>query len=483
MKKFLAYLNPVLRLGVRKYSAIFPFTTVLATCILSELFAYGIAKNPNIVGVYIIFVNVAFIIYFSFHDGIIGGFISTTLTILYYFYIIISRHYKGDQFVSGVETTIFLAFLYLVLGTIIGWLKQTIDALIHREADEKRRLQTVVQQLPVGVIITDSKGRIVQTNKQCDAILGVKVPIGFYVGKSNTETTESTPNIYPGNISLAHVITTGRSMVNREYTIQHKSGKKKYLQISATPIHNAAGKIIAAASIITDITQQKEIESRKDDFVNMASHELKTPITSMKIFIDLLMNRVKKNDDEKSMRMLFNIKKQTDKLQGLVNDLLDVSRLQTGKLSFTKEKFNLIHCIQETIEGLQGAANTQKITCSSHSPLQVYADRFRIYQVLTNLITNAMKYSQGKGDIIISASRKDGKAVVSVQDFGIGIAKEQQKKIFDRLYQVTDHRIQTFPGFGMGLYISKEIVKRHKGKIWVESEKNNGATFYFTLPL
>jgi signal transduction histidine kinase len=157
--------------------------------------------------------------------------------------------------------------------------------------------------------------------------------------------------------------------------------------------------------------------------------------------------------------------------------------LQTGKLHFTKEDIRLDELIEETVEQLEGTTKNQSITFSGKNPLTVNADRYRVYQVLNNLITNAAKYSPEGSDITVRLKKIDGKAVVSVSDSGIGISKDQQKKIFDRLYQVVDAEINTFPGLGMGLYISKEIIKRHKGTIWVESEKGKGSTFFFSLPL
>ena len=169
-------------------------------------------------------------------------------------------------------------------------------------------------------------------------------------------------------------------------------------------------------------------------------------------------------------------------MQKLVADLLDVSRLQTGKLLFNKEAFDLDTLLFETIEQLQGTTK-HVIVYKGKEKLLVEGDKFRIYQVLTNLLTNALKYSGESTQIQVRLQKVAGKAVISVKDFGIGIEKDQQKKIFERLYQVMDDTEKTFPGFGMGLYISKEIVKRHKGSIWVESEKGKGSTFYFSIPI
>ncbi|CAN5179057.1 hypothetical protein BH09PAT2_BH09PAT2_00180 [soil metagenome] len=483
-KKLWQYLNPIDRLGNKNYSFLFPLIWTLFNVVLLEVVAYYIFKDPNIVGLPAIFIFIALILYFSFRDGKKGGFITASITILYYFYIIYTRHYAGEQFRSGIETTIVLAFLYFLLAGIIGWLKETIDALIEREANEKRRLQTIIQQLPVGVIITDEKGAVVQAKKQVETILGKKIPIGFVIGSDTIvkSTFDGKPSKPSQNV-LSQTLTTGKAIVGREFALELDDGQIRYVQVSAAPVHNKKNKLIAAASIIADITEQKEVEIRKDDFVNMASHELKTPITSMKLYLDSLMNQVKKYNDEKIMKTLGNIKNQTQRLQTLVEDLLDVSRLQTGKLTFTKEKFRIDLLIEETVEVLQGTAKNQHLIFSKKSPLVVSADKFRMYQVLTNLITNAIKYSGEGKDIIISVYNESSNIVVCIQDFGIGIAKGQQEKIFERLYQVTDATEKTFPGFGMGLYITKEIIDRHEGRIWVESEKGKGSIFYFTLPV
>jgi PAS domain S-box-containing protein len=447
--------------------------------------AYAIAHNPNAIGLAAIFIFIGLILYFSFRDGIRGGLITTIITIAYYFYIIYTRNHSGQQLITSVETTLILGLLYLGLTGIVGWLKQTIDGLIEREADEKKRLQTIVEQLPVGIIITDKDGRIVQANKKLEAIFGVKIPIGYQIGK-DTPLLASRYNNKPAMNShspLLQSLITGRPVIGREFMIERKDGKVVQIQISASPVHNKAGKIIAAASIITDITQQKEEETRKDDFINIASHELKTPITSMKLYVNSLLFRIKETKDSKTSTIVKNIEHQTDRLHELVNDLLDVSRVHTGKLNFTREVFLLNDVLQKVVNDLQMTTRHHKIIYSKTYPLKVYADKFRIEQVLINLITNAIKYSPQNTTITVTLKKNDGKALVSVKDEGLGIIKEQQKKIFDRLYQVTEPKEKTFPGLGIGLYISKQIIKRHKGSIWVESEKAKGSTFFFSLPL
>jgi len=484
MKRVLSFLNPIEHLGDREYSFFFPLLTTLAAIGLLEAWSIYIVRDPNAVGIFAIFIFIALIIYFSFREGIRGGFITASLTIGYYFYIISSRNYTGQQLRSGIETTAILAVLYYFLAYVIGWLKQTIDSLIDKEANEKNRLRSIIQQLPVGVLITDEKGKLVMSNKQVEMILGKKIREGMLAGKNAIASGKRyTKPMAPAQWPLAQTFATGKPITGKEYVIQREDGRRKYVQISASLIHSREGKVIAAASIINDVTQQKELEERKDDFVNMASHELKTPITSMKLYLDAVSTQLKPHNDPKLHKMMKAIKDQTEKLQALVSDLLDVSRLQTGKLTFTKEEFNLDKLMQETINGLKSSTKKQKIVYTRNAPLTVIGDRFRIYQVLSNLITNAVKYSPEGTEILVKMKKEGKRAVVSVQDHGIGIPKEQQKKIFERLYQVTDSKEKSFPGLGMGLYIAKAIVKKHKGDIWVESTEGKGSTFYFSLPL
>lgn len=259
---------------------------------------------------------------------------------------------------------------------------------------------------------------------------------------------------------------------------------KKEIDVSATisPVTDPQGDIIGVSSIVRNISVQKEQEKLKDEFISMASHELKTPITSMKMFLDILSNYLGE-EDSNAQSYVKRIKDQTNKMRDLVNDLLDVSRIGTGKLRFTNEKFQLDEVVDDTIESIRPAAKKHTLVFKNSDSLPVYGDKFRIYQVITNLLNNAIKYSPKGNKVIITAKAIDGEAVVSVQDFGIGIAKGKEEKIFEKLYQVTDTEEKTFPGLGMGLYISKEIIDGHNGKMWVKSIKGKGSTFYFSLKL
>jgi len=230
-----------------------------------------------------------------------------------------------------------------------------------------------------------------------------------------------------------------------------------------------------------DISDRKQLEQRKDEFISIASHELKTPVTSIKLYTEIVQKLV---HDEKSSEYLKHMMTQIDKLNKLVSDLLDLSRMQIGKLEFRKEKVSLERLVKEIVVMIEPTSKKHRIVYECKDPgVLVAGDRDRLGQVVTNLLTNAIKYSPQGGDIIVRVGKRDTNAIVSVQDFGVGIEELDQKKIFNRFYQVASYQGHTFPGLGIGLYISKVIADVHKGELIVKSKPGKGSLFTFILPL
>ena len=226
-----------------------------------------------------------------------------------------------------------------------------------------------------------------------------------------------------------------------------------------------------------------ELMHRKDDFLSIASHELKTPVTSLKAYTQLLQMDAIENADKRRETMLSKMDSQIDKLTALITDLLDTSKMQNGKLVYNKTFFQLDELIKEIVEEIQATSTFHKVTIEKNIALQLHADRERISQVLSNLLSNAIKYCPDCKKIIVKLEKKGEMAICSVRDFGKGIVKAQQDKIFERFYRVTGNNLHTYPGLGLGLFIAREIVERHSGKIWFESEEGKGSTFYFSLPV
>jgi signal transduction histidine kinase len=180
---------------------------------------------------------------------------------------------------------------------------------------------------------------------------------------------------------------------------------------------------------------------------------------------------------------LSTIDKQVSKLTGLITDLLDVTKIETGTLQLNKTIFPINELVRDIAGDLQHTSLTHRIVVEEVNAQQVFADRDRISQVLINYITNAIKYSPKADKIIIAMYATDKDVIVSIKDFGIGIAPKDHSKVFERFYRVQGKQEQTFPGFGIGLFIVQEIISRHNGRTWLESEKDKGSVFYFSLPL
>lgn len=243
-----------------------------------------------------------------------------------------------------------------------------------------------------------------------------------------------------------------------------------------------------ASSVMTEINLrtvaaqlQRELEY-KDAFIGIASHELKTPITSLKAHTQILQKKVAADGNKEVLNCLAKIDNQLSKLNILVSDLLDVTKIERGQLQLEKKTFNLVELTQELIEDIQKISEKHTIIFEENDIVMLRADRERIGQVISNLIANAIKYSPKGDKVIVTITQQVGSIRMSVQDFGVGIEIDSSSKIFERFYRVTGSSEHTFPGLGLGLYISKEIIKRHNGEIWVESIIGRGSTFFFSLP-
>jgi len=234
--------------------------------------------------------------------------------------------------------------------------------------------------------------------------------------------------------------------------------------------------------LLEEIEFRKQAENKKDEFISIASHELKTPLTSVKGYIQLLQRSLVKDNKEMAQSHLEKASIQLEKLNDLIVDLLDISKIESGKMKFNMKGFCADNMVNNAIEMLQQSNPDFKITKLGKTTEIVYGDEIRLEQVVINFITNAIKYAPGTNQVNVTINIKDEKLYVAVKDFGIGISAEQQEKIFDKFYRVEDHS-NRFNGLGIGLYICSEIIKRHAGVIGVNSVPDEGSEFYFIIPI
>jgi signal transduction histidine kinase len=235
--------------------------------------------------------------------------------------------------------------------------------------------------------------------------------------------------------------------------------------------------------LLREQIESRELEAKKNEFISMVVHELKTPLTSLKGYAQLIGKRCTKNGDEHTSQLVKRMDAQINKLNALIHDFQDATRFEAGKLRLCESYFSFDSIVKETIDEIQLINQQQTIQQEGEVSAMVWGDRIRIGQVITNLLTNAMKYAPMSDSIIVKTSADDHDITLCVQDFGPGIPPELQTKIFDPFYRIEASSQKEIAGLGLGLHIAAEIIKRHEGQIWVESEQGKGATFCFTLPL
>jgi len=263
-----------------------------------------------------------------------------------------------------------------------------------------------------------------------------------------------------------------------EFRLRMKNGEYIW-HLARARAYQQGGKTVSWLGTNTNIGTQKSNEQKKDEFLSIASHELKTPLTSIKAF-NQIMQRM--NKAEKLATFLDKSTHHIFRLEKLINDLLDVTRINAGKMVYDIQPFDFREMLLESMESVQLKSEGHEIVLEQADELRFSGDRLRLEQVVNNILSNAVKYSPGATKVLVNATVQGTGVVVSVRDFGIGIAREHIEHLFGRYYRV-DNTAMRFEGLGLGLYISSEIIKRHNGTLWIESTEGEGSTFYFRLPL
>jgi PAS domain S-box-containing protein len=373
---------------------------------------------------------------------------------------------------------------------VIGASKIARDITELKSAEQKQAmLAAIVDSSDDAIVSKDLNGFITSWNHGAEKIFGYKQDevIGKHITIIIPEDRLDEETV------IINKIRNGERVSHFDTIRKAKDGKLINISVTVSPVKDKTGKVIGASKVARDITEKVEIEKQrqlyterlqeinhyKDEFMAMASHELKTPLTVIKANLQIL--EYKMQDDFK-IDFVNKTLNQVNKLSNLITDLLDVSKIQAGKLELKRSNFDLSPFLQEIVEDIQRTTPDHKIILHTNNKhLKARADKDRLEQVVINLLTNAIKYSPGAKEVIIDADIKDKEIVISIKDTGIGIPEDDLDKVFTRFFRVRG-LASTFSGSGIGLYISSEIVKRHGGKMWVKSEIGKGSTFYFTIP-
>ncbi len=355
------------------------------------------------------------------------------------------------------------------------------DITLRKEAEKIQNFQTlkmILESMPQITFSASADGSFTYFNNFFLNYSG----IAFHAALENGWLSVINPDQYGEALKVwKHSLETLENF-NMEFQLKRKSdGMYRWHICRATAIINDAGTVTSWVGAAADIDEQKAKEKAKDEFITIASHELKTPLTSARAYVQLIEHSMQKKNDTD---LIFAKKASAaiDKLNHLVTELLDVSKIQHGKLGLNISSFNFNEMLSGAIESVQIAAQKHTIILTGKIRQKFKGDEERLKQVVVNVLTNAIKYSPAEDTVFVNASEENDTVKIEVKDNGIGISKKNLNKIFDRYYREEDLATH-FKGLGIGLSIAKEIINRHNGKIWAESEPGKGSTFYFTLPV
>ncbi len=348
--------------------------------------------------------------------------------------------------------------------------------------------EAIITSVGDGLIITDKQGKILLMNPAASSMLRRNPK--EVVGRDLIETVQAADingQIIPKeNRPLLTVLRTGQSFTNHAANYYVRSDNTKFpAAITTSPIIFNT-EIIGAIITFRDITHEKEVDRMKTEFISLASHQLRTPLSAIRWFLEMLLSGDAGKLNEEQIKFLKNINDSTIRMIALVNDLLNISRIESGRIIVDPKPTHLGELLNGILQEvkLKYQAKKQKVIVSYHPDLpKINIDPNLIRAVYLNLINNAIKYTPEEGEITIIISKKAGEIITQISDSGCGIPKGEQHRVFQKFFRGSNVARRVLDGTGLGLYLAKAIIKSSSGKLWFESEENKGTTFWFTLPI
>jgi PAS domain S-box-containing protein len=395
---------------------------------------------------------------------------------------------------AGKPTTIYVDFLYQAMkddngkayAIMIVAIDVTSEIVSRKELEsayEQMRLSKEAAQL--GTFDMDLTSGDMEWDERCRSLFGISHTrlVSYerdFIQRLHPEDQERVLTLI--NEILEKRLNDGNYDV--EYrTIDAEDGKIRWVRAKGKVFYDGSGKPLRFIGSVLEITEQKQNEQRKNDFIGMVSHELKTPLTALSAIIQLSKTKIKKHEDTFLTTAMCKAEQQVKRMTSMINGFLNISRLESAKMHMEKTTFEMGALIREVIAEYKWSTSTHVIELSECEHVMIEGDRDKIMSVVSNLISNAIKYAPKNEFIRVSCQVNNGMIQVSVADKGMGIKPQDIDHVFDRYYRIESKHTQHIAGFGIGLYLSAEIVRQHRGEIWVESQSGVGSTFHFTLPL
>ncbi len=360
------------------------------------------------------------------------------------------------------------------------FLRKERERSLRDVATEKSKIKTIINCMGDGVLVCDREGCIVLTNPAASRMLKVSENsiLGSFLSNCNLD-----PDLSKTIEESLKTRDLNYTSVSQELSIGEKG--EIFLRAHTAPVRNDLGETIGSVTVLQDISHLKELDKMKSEFIAMVAHELRAPLAALEQQLNVILNRMAGDITEKQEQLLSRAKERAKGLLELIKDLLDLSKIEAGKMVQYKEPISLKDIIQKVVDLMKAVAEEKKIYLEFQSPKQnpiINADRMGMEEIFTNIISNAIKYTPEGGRVWITLEEEGGFTKTTISDTGIGIKKEDIPRIFDKFYRVKDAETRRITGTGLGLSIVKSIVEAHLGSISVESEAGKGTKFTVLLP-
>ena len=380
-----------------------------------------------------------------------------------------------------------------ILAEEFNSMRWNLKSAVEKLTEEEKKMTAIVNSIAEGLILVDSSNRVLHINPAAERLLNLSADS---IDKDITEVIQ--------NDELIHIFEEDqRQILQHKPTDQSPSkneginlisevtlaryNEKLVLRIIASPFLNENGLILGTVYLFDDITREKEIDQMKSDFISLVSHELRTPLTSIIGFVSFILDGKAGAINDRQRNSLARVQRQSKRLAALINDLLDISRIESGRIQMDQKPISLLEIVTQRLEEIRPQADEKSIRLALTAPEsvpKVLGDEARMGQVFTNLIGNAIKFTPDNGEVNVKVEADGNLLHVEVIDTGPGIPAEERQKIFDKFYQLSDISTRQQGGSGLGLSITKSIVEAHGGRLWIDDgNQGNGSNFQFVLPL
>jgi two-component system, OmpR family, phosphate regulon sensor histidine kinase PhoR len=371
-----------------------------------------------------------------------------------------------------IKGAVFVTLTSIVLAVLM---RRGSTGLLARDAE----VRATVESMADAVLLVDPRLRIVEANRAAVELFGVGrkddllVPLAEWGSRFVLRHADGAPVAFERYATVRAA--RGERVPAYDALIRRTDGRDVYVSISAAPVEGSTPGL--AVAVLRDVSDKRQLDETRDEFLSTAAHELKTPLAVIKAYAQMVQRR-----QPAEAPALTVVQRQVDRLDRMVQDLLDTSRLRLDTGSRERERLDVAALAAEVVDRAQASAPRHVLSVEAPEPAVVLADRDRVTRVLKNLLDNAVRFSPSGGPVAVSVANRPGEVEVAVRDHGLGIPADRQERVFERYYRAHAGTPHDYGGLGLGLDLSREIVARHGGRMWFESAAGQGSTFHFTLP-